>query len=176
MTGGGGIANFGTLILNGSEVSDNVAGGVASDAKGGGIFSAVGALSLDHTLVKGNGAVPESIGRFAEGGGVFVDSGAVTVQESVITRNRADLVTSWPVRAGKTLIDMNANGGGIHVGDGSDVTIQDTRITENLARAIDPGGEPLAFDSALIVGNKSSDYAARDHRPECSRHQYRDVG
>ena len=57
------------------------------------------------------------IGRFAEGGGLFVDSGDLRVSDSTLTRNRADLVTSWPIKGQGKLIDMNANSGAIHIGD-----------------------------------------------------------
>jgi hypothetical protein len=48
---------------------------------------------------------------------------------------------------------MNANGGGIHVGDGSDVTIDHTVFRRNQATVSDPYGEPVAFDSAVHPGD-----------------------
>ena len=48
---------------------------------------------------------------------------------------------------------MNANSGGIHVGDDVPTTIDATAITRNTASVSDPAGEPLAFDSAMLVGD-----------------------
>ena len=152
-TRGGGIANFGTLTLDRSAVSDNGAVGYASDANGGGIFSALGALILTSSSVDGNRAVPDSIGRFAEGGGIFVDSGALTISYSRISNNRAELVTRWPIRPQGVLLDMNAHAGGIHVGDGSEVLIERTSIKGNAVRADDPDGEVVGFDSAILIGD-----------------------
>ena len=53
---GGGIGNYGNLTLVRTTLSHNVAGGpVASDAHGGGIWSAgVGTLTLENSAVTGN--------------------------------------------------------------------------------------------------------------------------
>ena len=164
-TRGGGIANFGTLTLDRSAVSDNGAVGYASDANGGGIFSALGALILTSSSVDGNRAVPDSIGRFAEGGGIFVDSGALTISYSRISNNRAELVTRWPIRPQGVLLDMNAHAGGIHVGDGSEVLIERTSIKGNAVRADDPDGEVVGFDSAILIGD-SHLVMRRGHRQQ----------
>ncbi|OFE18764.1 hypothetical protein BA895_00790 [Humibacillus sp. DSM 29435] len=153
---GGGIANSGELTVNRSTVRDNRVDGALSDANGGGIFSELGTLTVKSTVVTANHARPTAIGRFSEGGGIFVDSGNLTVQRSQVTMNRADLVTSWPVKAQGTLIDMNANSGGIHIGNGSTVIISDTVISHNAISAIDPLGEPLAFDAGMCACGESS--------------------
>ncbi len=153
---GGGIANSGALTLIRSTVADNRVDGALSDANGGGIFSELGTLTLESSVVSGNQARPKGIGRFAEGGGVFVDSGDLTVRRSQVVKNRADLVTSWPVEAQGELIDMNANSGGIHIGNGSTVIISDTTISHNAISAIDPAGEPLAFDGGMCACGESS--------------------
>jgi hypothetical protein len=150
---GGGIANSGRLTLVKSSVLDNAADGVLSDADGAGIYSELGSLTLRSTLVAGNAAEPKSIGRFAEGGGIFAQSGDVTVADSTITGNHADLVTTWPARGQGTLIDMNANSGGIHIGDGVNTVIDNTTISGNSISALDRNGEPLAFDAAMLVGD-----------------------
>ena len=152
-TRGGGIANFGTLTMVHSVVSDNAATGTASDANGGGIFSARGALILISTDVERNRAAPSAIGRFAEGGGIFVESGPLTIRDSHINGNRADLVTSWPIRPQGELLAMNAHAGGIHVGDGSEVLVHHTSIRGNIVRADDPNGEVVGFDAAMLVGD-----------------------
>jgi Right handed beta helix region len=157
---GGGIFSAGTLSLDGVVVSHNLAGGVASDALGGGVFSEFGTLTLDRTLVVGNAAVAtRPNGRFAEGGGLFVSSGAVTVGDSAVSGNRAELTSSLPIFAadGETVIDMNAHGGGVHVsGGGVPARFDHTVISGNSVRVTDPVGEPLGFDAAMLVDADSS--------------------
>ena len=48
---------------------------------------------------------------------------------------------------------MNANSGGIHVGDGIPTLIANTDDLGQLRLRVDPQGEPLAFDSAMLVGD-----------------------
>jgi hypothetical protein len=107
------------------------------------------------SVVAANRAAPVRIGRFAEGGGLFVDSGDLRVSDSTLTRNRADLVTSWPIKGQGKLIDMNANSGAIHIGDKIKATISHTTMSWHSISAIDPAGEPLAFDSAMLAGDSS---------------------
>jgi hypothetical protein len=153
---GGGIASWGDLSLEDSVVSGNLAGGRASDGIGGGIYSIGATLRVVDSRIEGNHAVPEEIGRFAEGGGIFANEGGkVTIKHSVVTGNSVELVTSWPVQARGEVIDMNAHSGGIHIGDGFKAKLVDVQITNNVATAVDPRGEPLAFDAALLVGNST---------------------
>ena len=151
---GGGIYNAGTLTLNRATVTDNVAAGVASDADGGGIFSVVGALTVNNSLVAHNQAlavVPN--GRFAEGGGLFVDGGSLTVRNAIVSSNSATLTSHLPVFAGGNVIDMNANSGGIHVSDGVPTTVENTAVTGNTVTATDLLGEPIAFDAGMLMGD-----------------------
>ncbi len=151
---GGGIASWGDLTVQDSVVSGNLAGGRASDADGGGIYSIGGHLTITDSRVEANRAAPVEIGRFAEGGGVFAnDGGKVTIKRSVVTGNSADLVTSWPVHAHGAVIDMNAHGGGVHIGDGFKALLVDVEISHNTASADDPRGEPIAFDAGMLVGD-----------------------
>jgi hypothetical protein len=150
---GGGIANSGRLTISSSVIDDNALDGLLSDADGAGIFSSLGSLTLHDSVVAANRAEPRAIGRFAEGGGLFVESGALLVDQTSIVNNHADLITSWPVHAGNDVIDMNANSGGVHIGDGVNAVIDNTTISGNSISAIDRNGEPAAFDSALLVGD-----------------------
>jgi hypothetical protein len=155
LAAGGGIDNWGTLTLVRTRVSDNQAGGpLNSDADGGGIYSGAGSLTIDHSVVSANRAtsVPP-YGRFAEGGGLFVAAGTLTVRGSILSGNRAALTSTLPAFAGDTLIDMNAHGGAIHASDGVPTTIAHSALTHNSVSASDPGGAPLAFDSAALIGD-----------------------
>ena len=152
---GGGIDNWGNLTLVRTRVTNNQAGGpISSDATGGGIASGAGSLTLDHSVVGENHAVAvPPYGRFAEGGGLFVSAGALTVRASLIDGNAANLTSSFPAKVSDVGVDMNANSGGIHVGDGVPTTIDDSSISRNEVTATDPIGASLAFDAALLIGH-----------------------
>jgi hypothetical protein len=151
---GGGIDNNGTMMLANTIVRDNRAAGVASDADGGGIASSIGALTLIDSTVIGNQAIASiPNGRFSEGGGIFIDSGALTVRGSAVNDNSSQLSSSLPYSLDDgTTIDMNANSGGVHVGDGVPTTTEASAINENTTIANDLHGEPLAFDAGMLVG------------------------
>jgi hypothetical protein len=156
LAAGGGIDNWGNLTLVRTRVSGNQAGGpLNSDADGGGIFSGAGSLTIDHSVVSANRAVSvPPYGRFAEGGGVFVEAGTLTVRGSILSGNAASLTSTLPAFAdADTLIEMNAHGGALHTSDGVPATIAGTTITHNSVSATDPGGAPLAFDSAMLLGD-----------------------
>ena len=151
---GGGIADVGRLTLINTTVRDNVAGGpLASDAMGGGIWTATnggaGLLTLINSTVTGNSAAASAPnGRVAEGGGIEVQDGeAFTVIGSVVSNNTAALVSSYPSSVG-----INADSGGIHVGGGGSATIVGSRITGNVVSARDTAGSAVAYVSALGVG------------------------
>jgi hypothetical protein len=154
---GGGIFNSGRMTVIDSRIDRNVVDGPLSDADGGGIYSQIGSLTLASSTVADNQARPQGgIGRHAQGGGVFVDDGSFRVSDTTILHNSADLVTSWPIHGqGGVVIDMNANSGGIHIGDDAQVRITRSRLVGNSIKAVDPRGEPAAFDSALVAGNST---------------------
>lgn len=154
---GGGIDSWGALTLKNTAVTNNEASGVASDADGGGIdLWSTASLTMTGSTVSGNralAAVPN--GRYAEGGGIFGDQFiSVKISGGSVSGNTASLVSVLPfdVGGGNTL-DMNANGGGIHIGDGSTVEIRGTALDGNTVVANDPNGEPYGFDSALHPGD-----------------------
>jgi hypothetical protein len=165
LAAGGGIDSWGHLTLVRTAVIGNTVGpaaglrAVPSDSDGAGIYSQQGSVRLDHVLVSGNHAVAATPdGRFAEGGGVFIGgpfggSDTLAVRNSVVARNSASLTTSLPKFAAGKLIDMNANSGGIHVGDHIPTTVDNTAFTGNSVMTKDLRGEPIAFDSAMLVGD-----------------------
>src|SRR5215467_928348 len=163
---GGGIESWGLLTLVNTTVSGNTAGSAAglpaicSDCDGGGILSEQGSLTMTGTTVSGNQAIADAPnGRFAEGGAVYVGldfggSDALTVNNSTVTGNGASLTTNLPSFANGKLIELSANGGGIHVGDGGiPTTVDSTAITHNSVTAKGLRGEPLDFDPAMVVGD-----------------------
>ena len=152
---GGGIDSAGPLSLRNTVVSDNTAGGVGSDAVGGGInVWPTGSLTLVKSRVSGNRAVvSKPNARFAEGGGIFVDDGVkLSIRDSSVSDNTARLESDLPYFVeGADPIDMNANGGGLHAGPGADVTVVGTSFNRNSLYVKDPNGRPYAFDSALMT-------------------------
>jgi hypothetical protein len=145
---GGGIATTGRLTLVNSTVSGNLAGGAASDASGGGIFSVVGPVDINGSTVAGNVAAPTShaIGRWAEGGGITIGHGArpTTIRNTTIETNVARLVTDWPVT-----VDMAAQSGGVFMEGNTQLTMTGSALTGNRVVAVAPSGQPLVVDAAL---------------------------
>jgi hypothetical protein len=162
---GGGIDSWGSLTLVNTTVSNNTVGAAAglpaipSDADGGGVFSAQGSLTMTGTTLSGNQAIAAAPdGMFAEGGAVFVrldftGSDSLTVSNSTVTGNGASLTTNLPKFVGGQLIDLNANSGGIHVGNDVPTTFDHTAITHNSVTTKGLRGEPLDFDPAMLVGD-----------------------
>jgi hypothetical protein len=102
-----------------------------------------------------NHTAPVDIGRFAEGGGVFVESGDLTLRNSTVSANRAELVTSWESRPDGSRVPTLANRGGIHVNGRGHVQVEHSRINYNIIKADDAVGQPVAFDSALLLDGAS---------------------
>lgn len=153
---GGGIDSWGDLTLLDTVVAHNTAAGTASDANGGGIsIWSTGSLTLRGSRVAGNRAIATvPNGRFAEGGGIFTEDGVnVVITDSVVSRNLTSLTSTLPydVGGGDTL-DMNANGGGIHKGDGGSLSIARSTFRSNRVEVNDPNGEPTGFDAAIYPG------------------------
>jgi hypothetical protein len=153
---GGGIDSWGDLTLLDTVVAHNTAAGTASDANGGGIsIWSTGSLTLRGSRVASNRAIATvPNGRFAEGGGIFTEDGVkVSITASLVSGNVASLTSNLPydVGGGETL-DMNANGGGIHKGDGGSLTIAGSTFRSNRVEVNDPNGEPTGFDSAIYPG------------------------
>jgi hypothetical protein len=142
------------MTIADSVIQDNRITGSASDAQGGGIYGFRANFTLVRTVLAHNRAtaVPP-VGRHAEGGGMFIEGGSLTVRDAVVRDNASDLTSDLPSSVGGDVIDIGASSGGIAAGDDTPTTIDDTVFTANTATASDPDGEPLAFDSALLVGD-----------------------
>ncbi len=154
---GGGIQNDGNLTLDHVTVAHNSATGHASESDGGGIFSGVGLLTVEHSTITGNIANPLDIGRSSEGGGIGVFSGGVVIRDSRVDGNLAALTTSYPAKVDGTVLDLHASGGGIHIGDNvSPAVLERTDISGNLVTADDINGEIYGFDGAMTVGNSDA--------------------
>jgi hypothetical protein len=159
---GGGVANWGTLTVTNTRIVHNVAGstvttgGLATDARGGGIWNGdVGAATLRHSWVIGNrSAVSAPNGRFAEGGGLG-DDGTLTIDDSVVSGNSADARTDMPSTV-PTDIETEAVGGGIRITAvaGAGATITGTTISHNNVNATNAGGDASATSGGLDADGK----------------------
>ena len=154
--GGGGIDNWGVLTLKRTRVSDNEVSGAVSDAEGGGILNEHSAtLMLEEVVIARNRAVAGvPYGRFGVGGGIFAaGGGAVSIRNSILVGNSATLDTELVSTPGVSVIGMDAHAGGVHIGDGVQTTVENTAILDNSVDATDLFGEPVGYDSAMLVGD-----------------------
>ncbi|MCA9110134.1 MAG: hypothetical protein KDA52_09320 [Planctomycetaceae bacterium] len=170
---GGGLWNSttGTLtVQNGTVVDNNTASGTGSDQGGGGIFnngdgsSAGGTLIIDGTLapveITNNSADMGS----GSGGGIQTLGGTATIINALIQGNDAqraggglEIEDSASVIITDSTIDMNdvaiganpGNGGGIHVGPASNITVNTSTFTNNTAS--EGGGLWVGGGSTLNV-------------------------
>jgi hypothetical protein len=158
---GGGIDSWGRLTVIDSVVEDNLAQGL-SDADGAGIASWLDDLTLRHTTVRNNRALAEApISRFAEGGGLFVENGGVSMHDVWFTGNVARMTTRLPAFADPDdLIEVNANGGGVHISHGTRVIVDHAVVTHNTVTAIGRRAEACAFDAGFL--NNDAPMTMRD--------------
>ncbi len=160
---GGGINSWGALTIINSSVSDNTVGsaGTSSDAEGAGICSSAGSVTLTNTVMSGNHAVAAAPnGRWGEGGAIDLgcmgpgEDDSLTVTNSRITDNEATVTSNLPVfYLGSGPISMGADAAGIKADEfGFPITIEGTSVTNNVAIANDPMGEPQGFNAAVAAG------------------------
>jgi hypothetical protein len=133
---GAGIQNYGNLTLNRSTVEGNTFKG----SRGGGIYSA-GTLTLNQSTVAGNSA--DSFPGFSTAGaGIYNDGGVVTIDQSTIAKN-------YFVGSINT-----AQGGGIYSrGNGAQVTLTNSTLSDNFQHAIFVAGGDVSLDSVTIKQN-----------------------
>lgn len=186
---GGGIANWGTLILNNVTVRDNKCvkcsdNNTSRTARGGGVFSGQNSnLTINGGEITNNSAE-------GGGGGIFVyravnftmDKYNASVQPNVhgnISKDkgggiRVDATNSTTATINDCIIDKNvvefysnlsvSNGGGIHL-DAGNLTLNRCEITKNQASKYGGGiymmGGQLHANDCSITGNKAYDATSR---------------
>ena len=142
---GGGLWNgTGVMLVNSSQISDNVASGAEADMGGGGIYNNGGTLRVTGaTRVTNNAAV----GRSGSGGGIFNATGGTTeVIGITMSGNSASRAggaiedasnTSLLVRDTRfrenTAASRPGNGGAIHITGTASVTIDQSLFADNYA-------------------------------------------
>ena len=143
---GGALWNgSGTMLVDGTIISENTAQGNDADNGGGGIFNAGGTVTVQNdTIVMDNTAT----GTSGSGGGILNDGGVLTVTSSEITGNTASRAGGGvESTAGSTTtfdtITLNentagpspGNGGGFHITGAGDATITGGTANGNIATA-----------------------------------------
>ncbi|WP_146461858.1 beta strand repeat-containing protein [Rubripirellula tenax] len=110
---GGGLWNDkGTLTVDGTTITGNIARGPAADDGGGGVFNNGGNLVISNASI----ASKVADGLSGSGGGVFNFGGTATIADSSITGNVA-----------------NRAGGGIETTAGSETTLNNVNLDSNSA-------------------------------------------
>jgi predicted outer membrane repeat protein len=136
---GGGLhlTGAGTVAVNGSTVSGNVAAN-----EGGGLWnSATGTMTVDRSRIFDN--VAQGVAEGSGGGGLYNDGGTLDVSTSTVTGN---------VAAG-------LGGGVLDVNDG-DTTLLHVTVTENQApdgAGVGVLGNTVTATGSIIAGNATDD-------------------
>jgi hypothetical protein len=142
--GGGGIFNNGGLvtIVNGAQITNNIANGVAGS--GGGIFNLGGNLVIEDSEIFGNTST-------RAGGGIEATAGSTNNLTNVTLNNN--------------VTDTNlGNGGGMHITGAGDAIITDGTVNENSATneggGLWNGAGLMTITGTTIDGNSASGDAA----------------
>ena len=126
-------------------------GGYLLGENGGGIYSK-GNCDLNSCIISGNTAKAPS--GSVSGGGVYIESGSFTMEGCTISGNTAGYETDTP----------NAYGGGIFGASGTNITMNDTTISENKVASVNGvegagvclSGAELTMKGGSISENKCS--------------------
>lgn len=145
---GGGISvKDSVLTVTDSEIRNNVAGG----SNGGGV-EIIGSTTdnKEHTIT--NTEITDNSAE-ERGGGVYVEQASITIKDSTLDNNHAKHTDGS---------QASSEGGGLSVRGGKDVTLDNTKVTNNSAK--DGGGIWVRDDvdtnvtiknNCKITGNKS---------------------
>jgi len=152
---GGGISSFGgSLTVIDSVVKGNSAKAEAGTvfAFGGGIYR-VGLLTIKGSKIASNSTIGTSQGTSGsiQGGGLFIDEGNLLAKASSFTGNRAKITGP----AGP----MTAEGGGIYFSDAFAITLQRTRLADNVASVESQGSDANAHGGGAGGAVNSANFA-----------------
>jgi hypothetical protein len=151
---GAGIANFGTLTMRNSTVSENGSGsGEGRNAFGGGIFSN-GTLTLENVTVADNSATGGQDDMVTgagdgRGGGIAIGGGTATLSNVTITGNEG--VSGSSAGGFPGMLGSGVNAGGVYVAAGT-LNIANSIVLGNAAN-----GTSVA-ESNIINGSGTVNY------------------
>ena len=152
--GGGGILNFGTLIVTNSTVSGNY-----SSSYGGGIAN-YGTMTLTNSTVSGSFA-------YYLGGGIFNEGSGMTVTNSTVSGNTATydgggITTNAPLTVTNSTVTGNSApfGGGIQNYCCHTLTVTNTTVTGNSATywgggIINYPNGTMTLTNSTVTGNSA---------------------
>ncbi|MEK7215751.1 MAG: hypothetical protein AAB289_09185 [Chloroflexota bacterium] len=144
---GGAIYNWGALTLKAVTVQNNIAMGdwrhggssrgtsytILEPALGGGIYSTLGSLTIENSIIRNNQAIGQnafwdSINTGdAFGGGLYIDGGSATLTAVTLSSNKAQGGAGY--NGGK---GGSGFGGGLYAAGGT-ITLRNSSVTENSA-------------------------------------------
>ena len=148
-SGGGISVKNSDLTVTGSEIRNNVAGG----QNGGGV-EIIGSATdnKEHTITDTQITDNRAEER---GGGVFVNKASITIKDSTLDKNHAMHVDGS---------QASSEGGGLGVMGGKDITLDNTKVTNNSAK--DGGGiwvrddvdTAVTIKNGCVISNNQSVY------------------
>ena len=162
-SGGAGILNWGTLTVNNSTLSGNMALSETS-AAGGGIFNS-GALTITNSTLSGN----TGSSRFMFGGAIY-NSGTLTLTNSTLSQNGSNgsvggggggIYNAGTASINNSTLSGNSasgdGGGGIYNGGGA-VTLQNSIVANsklggNCLGSLTSNGYNLSTDKTCAFNN-----------------------
>ena len=165
---GGGIFNVGTVTIEDSVISRNVATG----EDGGGIRNASGHVTITNSTINGN--------RSTDDGGAIHNRGeaSLTIRDSTISNNTAAGDDGGAIHSttGSTLVIENStishnsaasDGGGINNQSGSTLTLVNSTVSGNTAADLgggikNPTGLPEGAGNVTIINSTIANNSAKD--------------
>ncbi len=87
---GGGIYNRENLVIQHCTLSNNVNERSGGDSRGGAVYSDIGSLTIENSVISGNSAAHDSEALPSYGGAIYCTNGsALTISYSTISNNQA---------------------------------------------------------------------------------------
>jgi predicted outer membrane repeat protein len=109
---GGGIVNYGTLTIDRSTITDNVASEATGPTDGGGLLLGAGSTTtVRNSTISDN--VASSGESTARGGGIHVVGGTLRVENSTLASNRA--IGGFQSNAGGTIARVSPTSGSVTI-------------------------------------------------------------
>ena len=156
---GGGIYNTGTLTVDASMISGNIANWGGSSANGGGVYNS-GALTVTNSTIKNNTAY--------YGGGIYNNGTQMTVSNCTISGNSATNNIGGGIYGGGTISNCVVSGNtASNVGGGIyavyTMTVLGTTVSGNTANGSGGGGIYSSINSGTLTVTNSTICANTAH-------------
>jgi hypothetical protein len=160
LTQGGGIYNFGTLILNNSIVHDNLSRGT-----GGGIYSN-GISTLNNTAVQFNKTGYPCCATGAGGAGIYATGGTFTLNNSTVNNNAGNssglsgsginIASAATVAINNSTISGNSGGTGEGIYNTGSLTLNNSTISNSTSYGLKNSGGNVILQNTIIANSNSA--------------------